>query len=55
MKESIIISALLIFGGIFVLLSNLTSLVNLLGVLSILAGIIILVLNLKKTNTKFLN
>lgn len=52
MNESMIIGALLIFGGIFLLLSNFTGLLNLIGALIVLAGFIILIINLRKRNDK---
>lgn len=48
MKESIIIGALLIFGGVFVILSNFALVFNIIGGLAILAGILILILNTKR-------
>ncbi|MBS3172433.1 hypothetical protein J4438_02550 [Candidatus Woesearchaeota archaeon] len=52
MNESMIIGALLIFGGIFLLLANFTSILNLIGALIVLAGFIILIMNLRKRNNK---
>jgi hypothetical protein len=50
MKESIIIGALLIFGGVFIILSNLTKILNIVGILVILIGIFLLIINLNKKN-----